>query len=374
MARKIHISLVGKQTMPIFLGINETSPDITILIHSTSTHKEALHIANNFGGKVDFVNLDPVNYASITKQIAELLQQYQEDEVSINLSGGTKPWTLAFALCTQNMHNVTLLYVDQNCTFCDFTHIKQWECEQEFSMQKLMIFNGQIPNSYKKLSEYDEDDFYVANEIEKLRSFSINEFNNITILDLKKADELKEKEKGTFCTKYGSYVDWDKEEKEVTIYLSGKNSPKKVTLESPNIISLLFNSGWFELQVAQLISEWEYAQEVWMNAVYPDIKKQPKNEIDIIVNTGKKLLMIECKTQIKQITDIDKFNTAVKNYGGMGSKALFLTKEPMKESAKEKCNDNRILYFSLGEHKSSKEAKQKLFQYLNRELFNINTK
>ena len=74
-----------------------------------------------------------------------------------------------------------------------------------------------------------------------------------------------------------------------------------------------------------MLSSWEYAKEIIMNANFPYKNNNPKNEIDIIVNTGNRLLFVECKTQINDITDIDKFRTAVKNYGGMGCKALFIT-------------------------------------------------
>lgn len=66
-----------------------------------------------------------------------------------------------------------------------------------------------------------------------------------------------------------------------------------------------------------------------MNVEFPYKNNLPKNEIDIIVNTGDKLLFVECKTRICDNTNIDKFSAAVKNYGGMASKALFVSNMPM---------------------------------------------
>lgn len=71
-------------------------------------------------------------------------------------------------------------------------------------------------------------------------------------------------------------------------------------------------------------------------------KFNDKNEVDVIVNTGQKLLFVECKTKITNITDIDKFASVVRNYGGDGSKSLFVTMFEMNEQQKEKCNDNKI--------------------------------
>ena len=68
-------------------------------------------------------------------------------------------------------------------------------------------------------------------------------------------------------------------------------------------------------------------------------EKFPKNEIDIIVDTGDKALFIECKTNIYNATDIDKFYTAVRNYGGSGSKALFVCLNKFTDNARNKISD-----------------------------------
>lgn len=111
-----------------------------------------------------------------------------------------------------------------------------------------------------------------------------------------------------------------------------------------------------------------------MNVVYPYRGGNAKNEIDVIVNTGGKLLMVECKTQIQDNTNIDKFRSAVKNYGGMGCKALFITESRMKEAAKEKCADNQILSFSIQDYEKETDAQRALFALLDKEIININAK
>ena len=49
--------------------------------------------------------------------------------------------------------------------------------------------------------------------------------------------------------------------------------------------------------------------------------------------------------EIKEITAIDKFASVVKNYGGDGSKAMFITRFEMNKTQKEKCRDNHIADF-----------------------------
>ena len=134
---------------------------------------------------------------------------------------------------------------------------------------------------------------------------------------------------------------------------------------------LLFtNTGWFELEVAAMLSRWDKSRHVRLNCVFPTKANSTKNEIDIIVDTGTKLLFVECKTQIYSITDIDKFASAVKVYGGYGSKSLFVTDAVMRDNALEKCKDNRTLSFSI--QTDWRHAEKKLHELLDKELYNIN--
>ena len=98
-------------------------------------------------------------------------------------------------------------------------------------------------------------------------------------------------------------------------------------------------------------------------------EKFPKNEIDIIVDTGDKALFVECKTNIHNTTDIDKFNTAVRNYGGSGSKALFVCLNKFKENAIQKFADcGNVLSWSFAESNDINS----FYEMLDRRIENIN--
>lgn len=146
---------------------------------------------------------------------------------------------------------------------------------------------------------------------------------------------------GTFESKRGttSFVSWEKptegEDGFVCIYLQGKKRNEEIVLKSPHAIDLAFNSGWFEYKVARLLSHWKKAKNIYMNCRFPFKSNVDKNEVDIIVNAGNKLLFVECKTQINKTTDIDKFNSVVRAYGGTASKALFVTDAIMTDVAKK---------------------------------------
>lgn len=80
-----------------------------------------------------------------------------------------------------------------------------------------------------------------------------------------------------------------------------------------------------------MLSKWKDCEDVWMNVVFPYDNSNPKNEIDVVAKIGNKLLFIECKVQVFDNTDIDKFKSAVRNYGGMGAKAVFITQQRIKK-------------------------------------------
>jgi hypothetical protein len=75
------------------------------------------------------------------------------------------------------------------------------------------------------------------------------------------------------------------------------------TLHSEHVRYILLNSGWFELEIALMLATWEKNRAMRLNCIFPTKSGSPKNEIDIIVNAGTKLLFVECKTQIKNETE-----------------------------------------------------------------------
>jgi hypothetical protein len=98
-----------------------------------------------------------------------------------------------------------------------------------------------------------------------------------------------------------------------------------------------------------------------------------KNEVDILVNTGTKVLFVECKTQITNTVDVDKFANDIKKYGGSGSEGLFVTDAPMNEVAIKKCEESGILGFSLQGVKLFSPEKA-LMMLLDSEIGRINAK
>jgi len=73
-------------------------------------------------------------------------------------------------------------------------------------------------------------------------------------------------------------------------------------------------------------------------------------------------------------TDIDKFNNAVKSYGGLASKRIFITDAEMKPTSQEKCNQAKIPFFAMSELRNDEKKKKMFFKFLTSELRTINEK
>jgi len=364
---KTHITLVGGQPIPVYLGIQFAQADKILFICSDQTHKEAERVGKEIEIPSEIKELDPVDLEKIAIGIKHLFESLQEDEITINISSGTKPWAYYFASIFAQHPNTTLFYVDQNNRVWNLT--EQTYQNIELDMDVRFRLHGNPLEDFHQIGKYEEEDFAAIQPIREVRKFSPGDFTQL-VNSFSKRTNLS-----VHSTRNGSTLEWNKKDKEFLIRLyNHKGFSQTYVLESPYIYYLIHNSGWFELQVAQMLSEWERAKEIRLNCIFPTKTNSPKNEIDIIIDTGTKLLFVECKTQINSETDIDKFAAAVKVYGGSGSKALFVTDAPMRDKAKEKCNDNGVLSFSLEKFGGASLSKSPLFELLEKELFNINPK
>jgi len=367
MATKLHISLVGGQTAPVYQGIVYANPDKVILIHSSDTLEQAMRIKSEIAFAVDLQEYDPVDINKIFKKIDTISQNIDvKTELSINLSSGTKPWALAFYSKFVGKGNVALFYVDQNATIWDL--VNRNKHKGVFDMDAQFRLYGNPLVKYIPFNDYTKDDFAIIDKIKAIRKCNTKDFFELT-----KVNNLNSVFKNKYL-KTGSYLKYDKKNNTFEMYLKSTKFTKSSSLSSPNIYKILLNTTWFELEVAKVISKWEKIKDLRLNCVFPSKGNLNKNEIDIIADLGFKLLFIECKTNLFDTTDIDKFASAVRNYGGMASKSILITQSPLKPKAIEKCKDNGVMYFSFQNNNTFITSEKMLFTLLESELLNINPK
>ena len=128
--------------------------------------------------------------------------------------------------------------------------------------------------------------------------------------------------------------------------LGSKGKPT-INLKSKHIIKLFFNATWWELQVAKEIANWPGLKELLINCVLPfkTDKESRKNEIDILISTGKRLIFVECKSGNVRQEDINKMKVIKQTYGGVISKSILVSRFLPNATILEKCKELEIDVF-----------------------------
>ena len=383
---KVHIALVGGQPAPIFYAIKATKPDKVVYIHSQQTIRTVEFLRQVIQIPEDRVKpLDATEPKKIMARVSDLTNKYRKDEVTLNIAGGTKAWSHIFGYIFQDLKNATVVYMDQNNVLWNYKSMEGTLLNEmtgfEFDMDTHIKLYGNKLENYSNIVDFTNDDEKVAKKLEQLWTRMPQEFTPLlSTLTLKQQNFLKTNPIGSFSTKNDSEVTWQRPSKNnpdvktsVELVLKTSKSASYQVLESPHAIDLAFNTGWFEFKVAKMLSKWNESKEIRLNCVFPaKVNGAAKNEVDVLVNTGSKLLFVECKTQIFNTTDIDKFSSVVKSYGGLGSKGIFITHEKMSDIAKEKCEQHGLLCFSLKDEHMKMNEQQALELLLNSALTAIN--
>ena len=297
-------------------------------------------------------------------------KDYSEDiEIIANITSGTKPMALALFNFSIPYTKSKIWYFDQNNNLIDVRDSKSINIENYIPITKILSNRNIIVNSSLNYDEIDETDLKATKKSRNIFDAFPKEFLELTS-NCEKNTHLT-----TWFSKNNNELRWDKFNKEYSFNLFNKNKKDQFILTSKNIHKILKNNGWFEFEIAELLKKWKGTHELILNTIFPYSNGEAKNEVDIIVRNNNKLLFVECKLQVNDIKDLDKFKNAVKNYGGLSAKALLITDQPLKARFREKCEDNNIIHFNLTDSKKSYFGIDKaLFLILENEFFKTNTK
>lgn len=385
----LHITLVGEQPEPIYYVIEELKPDAVVYVCSKQTESKAKAIQELACiEKYATVTIDPTDATEICKYADNIAETFSGDEISVNISGGSKPWAFIFGQRFSRLPNATILFLDQNNILWNYRTMKGHPIHYRFDLMKSLILRGNPLKEYHDFSIYTQKDAEEEREVERARRTNKNAFTELmSLLSSDQQNEIKMNDEGSFqLNKQGqlgpdNHVEWfrsDKEHEDALVrisLISKKGDVKEFEIESPHAIELAFNSGWFEFKIARLISSWDKVKKIYMNCVFPIKEQIAKNEVDIIIETDIKALFVECKTSVSRPNDIDKFRSVVKNYGGTSCTGILITEKPKFDDIQEKCNDNGIIYFSLSPYGGKMDlAGKDLRSILENQYRTINTR
>ena len=348
--KKVHITLVGGQPVPVYIGIKgDGQANTVVLVCSPQSKTEAERIEEQFPKRQILIKeCPPVELEGIESLALELFEEYADYEKTINLTSGTKLWSLTFFRVFSQDPNTHFIYIDQNNQITDIL-TKDSRVGKINTLKRFELYGTPL-TSFRMLEEYDDEDLLIAEEIESFRNHNRYEFIRLT--GNWKTHEINER--GFLTTERGSRLDYSLDERWAKIRLYTYNGFQTKEFHCLHLFDILFNSGWFELKTAIELSKNERINNIWLNCEFADSEGNPKNEIDIIAELDNRLLFVECKTMIHDSTDIDKFRSALRNFSGTSSAGIFVTNDEPNannisryEHAMEKCKDNGIQTFNF---------------------------
>lgn len=368
MSKKIHITLVGGQVIPIYQGVIQFPADEVVLIHTVDTLPQAKILQAHIGHKTrlecikDAFDFEDI-FTFVNKLIAPNISYY------VNITGGTKVMSIALMESFIDRPDDVIFYLDQNQTLLDIRSRKSHVAKVHLSISDIFSLSGNKLVDYKDYKSIDPKILEEVKAVRRLMKYAKGEWYKLLA-----GIRVDEKLKGLH-TLAGSYYSYDGKSNQLTISIKRKEKELKHVFRLNNPRKFINDTQWFELKVADVLSRWRYCKDLYMQSKVAYQSGLEKNEIDIIVNTNGKLIFVECKTQVFDIKDIDKFRNVVKNYGGLAAKAILITDQPINKRVEEKCRDNNINYISV--QGSDDDAtfirfEERLFIMLEQNLFKNN--
>ena len=141
----IHIALVGGQPIPVVRGIQYFHPDKVILVCSNETIGQAVTIQKYFKDTDapspifdEVIQLDDKDVGAAFSKAQKCALKYKDtsDEITLNLSGGLKSWSIAFYEAFNLVKNALCFYIDQGNRLTNLRDQKMQELPFEFSIDE----------------------------------------------------------------------------------------------------------------------------------------------------------------------------------------------------------------------------------------------
>ncbi|MDT3403783.1 Card1-like endonuclease domain-containing protein [Mucilaginibacter terrae] len=338
---KHQIALVGGQILPIYFGIKEFAPDHIHFIVSAESQGKSAQIRHLIGpGKVAEYTCNPYEISSIKSICEKIIRQtIAGDEVLFNLTGGNKVMLLA-AQAVMNEHSFKGVYINQNETVLHLPEMTEQPLSCTVTTAEFIQLTGHQFSGFKKITDISTEDFRAA---EKINDFAIyNEKAYLKILPAVSRNFKTFKDvpvKGTLEINAGLSMNWS--EKNVQLTLLGKNV---LNVTAPSARELLFRAAWWELIVAEQIKKWVKVKELLLHCELPfkGDKTATKNEIDILLNVGRKMIFVECKSGAVKQEDINKMKIVKDTYGGFIAKSILVSRFTPPPGIIEKCKELNV--------------------------------
>lgn len=337
--KKIHITLVGKETLPAYYLAKVLEADIVYVLATKQSKTEAgrlKRVLTDEGVKcVLNCDIDAFDINSVIQACEDIHHLCDIDsEVSYNLTGGTKPMAIG-AYKVAESRGARIYYTNSD-SLMDWNAFSSQPLELKVSNETIFALQGQ---TLKHMTVYEEDAGKLACA-RAIRQFLKDSGNRKVFSKLWKLyDECQLRSTysaETFEYRFDNGCLCISVNGEVRLDICGDSARK-----------LLFEGRWWETLVAQAVYEWSDGRyEVFQNVTFSprsaESIQNDKNEVDILVNIGNKMLFIECKSGRVTQDNINKMTVIRQNYGSDKSKSVLVTLWPLPDDLKEKARESHV--------------------------------
>lgn len=382
----IHVCLVSAQAAPNLLPIldSEFKPKKAIFLVSKAMKQRAEYLAKTFeklNVKVELKNIsDEFNFGLMEDEIFKLVEEYENESIALNVTGGTKLMSIA----AENAFSALgkpIFYIDTDSNqilFISKDEDQKWLPNLEMKAKNKIdiylsaygstVLTTQDPNARKEylpaiepfIKHYDN----YTQLIPMLNMHATLSQSNGYKSEYTKANPKINKINELFLgLDYQGLVNYDGQQ------IDFKNKEIKTFL----------NGGWLEDYTYFQLKEIANIEDIACGAdvanpkfklgknEYSSENKGNKNEFDIVFMAKNKLHIIECKTQlmdknggIKADDILYKLET-LKDYGGLMTKKCLVSYFEVPEQVKNRAN---FLNIEIIQGKDLQRLKSKIQEWI----------
>ena len=382
----IHVCLISAQAAPNLLPIldSEFKPKKAIFLVSKTMKQRAEYLAKTFeklNVKVKLKNIsDEFNFGLMEEEIFKLVEEYENESIALNVTGGTKLMSIA----AENAFSALgkpIFYIDTDSNHILFISKNE---EQKWLPNLEMKAKNKI-DIY--LSAYGSTVLSTQNPIERekylpaIEPFIKNYDNYTQVIPLLNLH-------ATLSQSNGYKSEYTKDNKKIgklDELLLGLDYQGLLNYDGQTIdfknreIKTFLNGGWledytyFQLKEIANIEDIACGEDVANPKFklgkneYSSENKGNKNEFDIVFMAKNKLHIIECKTQlmdknggIKADDILYKLET-LKDYGGLMTKKCLVSYFEVPEQVKNRAN---FLNIEIIQGKDLQRLKSKIQEWI----------
>ena len=382
----IHVCLISAQAAPNLLPIldSEFKPKKAIFLVSKTMKQRAEYLAKTFeklNVKVKLKNIsDEFNFGLMEEEIFKLVEEYENESIALNVTGGTKLMSIA----AENAFSALgkpIFYIDTDSNHILFISKNE---EQKWLPNLEMKAKNKI-DIY--LSAYGSTVLSTQNPIERekylpaIEPFIKNYDNYTQVIPLLNLH-------ATLSQSNGYKSEYTKDNKKIgklDELLLGLDYQGLLNYDGQTIdfknreIKTFLNGGWLEDYTYFQLKEIANIEDIACGAdvanpkfklgknEYNSENKGNKNEFDIVFMAKNKLHIIECKTQlmdkngdIKADDILYKLET-LKDYGGLMTKKCLVSYFEVPEQVKNRAN---FLNIEIIQGKDLQRLKSKIQEWI----------